>query len=80
MSIEPTPLTMPAVAGPARCVWEAGATLGEGTCWSARSQTLWWVDILERRLYRYRPADDGRASWASTKKSRPSPSATGARA
>jgi len=64
MSIEPTPLKMPAVAGPARCVWEAGATLGEGTCWSERAQALWWVDILERRLYRYRPADDGRASWS----------------
>jgi xylono-1,5-lactonase len=63
MSIEPTPLTMPAVTGPVRCLWEAGATLGEGTCWSPRTQALWWVDILERRLYRYRPADDGRASW-----------------
>ena len=63
MSLEPTPLTMPAVVGPARCLWEAGATLGEGTCWSARTQALWWVDILERRLHRYRPADDGRASW-----------------
>jgi len=30
MSIDCTPLTMPAVAGPARCLWEAGATLGEG--------------------------------------------------
>jgi len=64
MSIEPKSLTMPAVTGPARCVWDASATLGEGTCWSARTQALWWVDILERRLYRYRPADDGRASWS----------------
>ena len=27
------------------------------------TQSLWWVDILERRLYRYGPADDGRASY-----------------
>lgn len=46
-----------------RCVWEAGATLGEGLCWSARSQSLWWVDILERKLFRYRPADGARGEW-----------------
>ena len=51
------------VTGAARCLWDAGATLGEGTCWSPLSQALWWVDILERRLYRYRPADDRRESW-----------------
>ena len=54
---------MPALRGALRCVWDAGATLGEGLCWSPRTQTLWWVDILERRLYRHRPADGTRASW-----------------
>jgi len=64
MSTEPTaPLSMPTLGGPARCLWDAGATLGEGTCWSPRTQALWWVDILERRLYRYRPADGARAHW-----------------
>jgi len=56
-------LSMPAQRGELRCVWEAGATLGEGTCWSPRTQSLWWVDILERRLFRYRPADGARNSW-----------------
>lgn len=48
---------------PPRPVWEAGATLGEGLCWSVRDQALWWVDILEHRLYRWRPADDERREW-----------------
>ena len=58
-----TTLAMPAVHGAPRCVWDAGATLGEGTCWSPRTQSLWWVDILEKRLFRYRPADGARSEW-----------------
>ena len=54
---------MPALQGELRCLWDAAATLGEGTCWSPRTQALWWVDILERRLYRYGAADGARASW-----------------
>ena len=54
---------MPPVHGAPRCVWNAGATLGEGLCWSPRTQALWWVDILERRLHRHRPADGARSSW-----------------
>ena len=38
------------VCGDVRCLWPAGATLGEGTCWSVREQALYWVDILEQRL------------------------------
>jgi len=54
----------PAIAfGPPRAVWAAGATLGEGTCWSVREQALWWVDILQHRLYRFRPADGERCEW-----------------
>ncbi|MEO7335987.1 MAG: SMP-30/gluconolactonase/LRE family protein [Caldimonas sp.] len=45
-----------------RCVWDAGATLGEGTCWSARSQALWWVDITGRRLHRYAPVSGSKKS------------------
>ncbi len=49
---------------PLRPVWEAGATLGEGLCWSAREQVLWWVDILQHRLCRWRPEDGQRREWA----------------
>jgi sugar lactone lactonase YvrE len=54
---------MPTPTSALRCVWDAAATLGEGTCWSPRTQSLWWVDILERRLLRYRPADGARSQW-----------------
>jgi len=46
-----------------RAVWPAGATLGEGVCWSVREQSLYWVDILECTLYRFRPADARRHAW-----------------
>ncbi len=36
---------------------EAGATLGEGPTWDAKTQTLYWVDILEKRLH-YHHADE----------------------
>ncbi|HZW74697.1 MAG TPA: SMP-30/gluconolactonase/LRE family protein, partial [Caldimonas sp.] len=55
---------MPTIAGSVRCVREAQATLGEGTCWSTRSQVLWWVDILDRRLHRHRPADGASDVWS----------------
>lgn len=59
MNQEHIPLTF----GPPRAVWTAAATLGEGTCWSVREQALWWVDILQHKLYRWRPADDERREW-----------------
>jgi len=45
------------------CVWAAGATLGEGTCWSVREQSLYWVDILEHRLLRYTPRSGEQRTW-----------------
>ncbi|GLS98543.1 SMP-30/gluconolactonase/LRE family protein [Piscinibacter gummiphilus] len=58
-----TPLSSPNILGAVRCLWPAGATLGEGTMWSPGEQSLYWVDILERTLYRYHPATGARASW-----------------
>ncbi|MEO8151490.1 MAG: SMP-30/gluconolactonase/LRE family protein [Rhizobacter sp.] len=46
-----------------RCIWPAGATLGEGTLWSARHQALYWVDILGRELHRFDPLTKARQSW-----------------
>ncbi|MEQ1684892.1 MAG: SMP-30/gluconolactonase/LRE family protein [Burkholderiaceae bacterium] len=54
---------MPTLRGDLRCVWDAAANLGEGSCWSPRLQSLWWVDILDRKLFRYRPADGLRSRW-----------------
>lgn len=35
----------------ARAITDPGALLGEGPVWDAASGTLWWVDILGRRLH-----------------------------
>jgi sugar lactone lactonase YvrE len=59
-----TTLKMPGARSEPVCVWKAEAALGEGTCWSPRAQALWWVDILGRRLHRYRPADGAQRSWS----------------
>lgn len=57
------PLPAPKLLSEPRVLWPAGATLGEGTLWSVRRQALYWVDILERTLYRYHPASGARESW-----------------
>lgn len=46
-----------------QCVWQAQATLGEGPLWSVEDQSLYWVDILDRRLHRYTPESDERHTW-----------------
>lgn len=35
----------------AELLFDAKATLGEGPAWDAKTQTLYWVDILEKRIY-----------------------------
>ncbi|NJN79111.1 MAG: SMP-30/gluconolactonase/LRE family protein [Anaerolineales bacterium] len=32
-------------------IYDAKAVLGEGPAWSANMQTLYWVDILEKKIY-----------------------------
>ena len=32
-------------------IFDAKATLGEGPVWDEKSQTLYWLDILEKRIY-----------------------------
>jgi D-xylonolactonase len=54
----------PRLLSSARCLWNAGAELGEGTCWSVREQALYWVDILERRLHRCNADGGARRTWA----------------
>ncbi|MBJ7325881.1 MAG: SMP-30/gluconolactonase/LRE family protein [Chthoniobacterales bacterium] len=38
------------------CVLEARAMLGEGACWFAAEQKLYWVDILRCEVHRFDPA------------------------
>jgi sugar lactone lactonase YvrE len=57
-------MSAPLALGAPRLVWDARATLGEGTCWSVREQALWWVDILGQRLLRYSPRDGAQREWS----------------
>lgn len=43
------------------CVWNVRASLGEGPLWF--DGALWFVDIKQRKLHRYRPDRDERCSW-----------------
>lgn len=36
----------------AELVFDAKANVGEGPAWDAKTQSLYWVDILEKRVYR----------------------------
>jgi len=39
------------------CIADVGAVLGEGPVWVAREQALYWVDIPEKRLFRWAEAE-----------------------
>lgn len=39
-------------------VVNVGALLGEGPSWDARRKVLYWVDILEKKVYMYNPVTD----------------------
>jgi D-xylonolactonase len=53
----------PRFEGMPRCIQAAGASLGEGLMWSVREQALYWVDILEKRLFRLDPATGEQDQW-----------------
>ena len=42
---------------------EVRATLGEGPCWSASEQKLWFVDIKQKRIHRFDPQSRELKSW-----------------
>lgn len=48
-----------------RCIWRGGAMLGEGPVWSAREQSLYWVDIKGRFVHRFKPDTREETSWSS---------------
>lgn len=40
-------------------IHEAAATLGEGPTWDSKTQTLYWVDILEKRVHIHHADENG---------------------
>jgi sugar lactone lactonase YvrE len=48
---------------PARCVWPAGALLGEGPVWIEAEQSLYWVDVKAPAVHRFVPESGERRSW-----------------
>jgi len=40
-------------------IHDAAALLGEGPAWDAKTDTLYWVDILENRVHFHRNGEDG---------------------
>lgn len=45
------------------CVIDARNTVGESPVWSARDSALYWVDILDARIFRWEPSSGARRSW-----------------
>ena len=43
-----------------QCLADVGATLGEGPVWDPREAALYWLDIPEKRLFRWSPTDGTR--------------------
>jgi D-xylonolactonase len=43
-----------------QCIADVAAVLGEGPCWVAREQALYWVDIEGAKLFRWAEGEDAR--------------------
>jgi sugar lactone lactonase YvrE len=41
-----------------KLLFDAKATLGEGPAWDEKSQTLYWVDILGKRVHAWKDGRD----------------------
>lgn len=44
------------------------ATLGEGPVWDPGAEALWFVDIEQQEVHRYRPGEERTVSWAAPAK------------
>jgi xylono-1,5-lactonase len=52
---------MPSEVAELRCIADVGATLGEGPVWVEHEQALYWVDIPEKRIFRWSEAEGVRS-------------------
>lgn len=46
-----------------QCLWNGGATLGEGPVWDVEEQALFWVDIKAHAIYRLEPSGGDIRRW-----------------
>ncbi len=51
------------MSGPVTVAVPAGNTLGEGVLWCERDEVVYWTDIAQSQLWRYRPADGAVTTW-----------------
>lgn len=51
------------MTGPAEILWPLGATLGEGAWWNPADGCVWFVDIKDPTVHRWRWSDGATASW-----------------
>jgi xylono-1,5-lactonase len=49
--------------GSVECVWPAARLLGEGVWWSPQEEAVYWVDIKNPAVLRYRPATGTKDIW-----------------
>lgn len=49
------------------CVWDAKTLLGEGVVWIEREQSVYFVNILEKKIYRYHPETQAKTTWNTPK-------------
>lgn len=45
------------------CIWKGPAILGEGPLWHVKEQALYWVDITDKKLYRWDSQSDEIQQW-----------------
>ena len=51
------------MSGPVTVAVPAGNILGEGVLWCNRDEVVYWTDIAQSQLWRYRPADGAVTTW-----------------
>ncbi|CAI3925294.1 Sugar lactone lactonase YvrE (YvrE) (PDB:1E1A) [Commensalibacter communis] len=50
------------------CVWDVKASLGEGVVWIESEQCVYFVNIIEKKIYRYHPETQAKTVWDAPKK------------
>lgn len=49
------------------CIWDVKTLLGEGVVWVESEQSVYFVNILEKKIYRYHPETQTKTTWDTPK-------------